>query len=60
MGSYRFPVLLFAKGVDEMVNDENQYREDNGKPRPPLRIMAPSGAPIKNIRMHAKAITNLS
>ena len=31
-----------------------------GKPSPPLRIMAPSGAPMKNMRMQENASTNLS
>ena len=31
-----------------------------GKPKPPFLIMDPSGAPIKNIKMHAYAMTNLS
>ena len=31
-----------------------------GNPNPPFRIIAPKGAPIKNINKQAKAITNLS
>ena len=31
-----------------------------GNPKPPLRIIAPNGAPIKNIKKQEKVITNLS
>jgi hypothetical protein len=31
-----------------------------GRPRPPFLMIAPKGAPIKNIRKQANTITNLS
>ena len=50
-----FPKVLMKWKVIK-INTANTI----GSPIPPFRIMAPNGAPMKNIKKQAKAITNFS
>jgi hypothetical protein len=53
-------VLFSSESVDEVKEIKIRTANIIGKPSPPFLMMAPKGAPIKNIIKQAYAITNLS